>query len=299
VVFDSLDNTNVNLYFGVWGSAKGTLQWRNWNIEEAGLVNVLRREGAPCVVSTEDGRQLVEGRDYDRIEDPHMGNVPFGGEYQSWHEPPTIHTHLPDGTRLRVSWSYPPIVYDGEVAACISDPKTDQLLAEQARRMRELWGADGYMMSYDEFRCCNWDESCAERKRTPGQMLAESVRQCTKLVQPQQAYTWNDMFDPFHNAVQGPYFLVNGPWVGSWEGLDSGVIILNWNHGKRDQSLKFFADRGNRQILCGFYDNDLSEWTQWLESGKKVKGIVGYMYTTWRGDYSKLEKFAEMSAASK
>ena len=55
-------------------------------------------------------------------------------------------------------------------------------------------------------------------------------------------------------------------------GLDASVIILNWNHGKRDQSLKFFADRGNRQILCGFYDNDLSQWQEWLDSGRKVKG---------------------------
>ena len=294
VIFDSLDNTSVGLYFGVWGDAKGTLQWRNWKIEEVGLLNVLRREGAPCVVAAEDGKPLAEGRDYDRIEDPKMGNVPYAGEYQAWHEPPVIHTKLPDGTRLRVSWYFPPIVYDGEVSACISEPKTSQLLAEQAGRMRKLWGADGYMMSYDEFRCCNWDQSCEARKQTPGQMLAESVRACTKLVQPQEAYTWNDMFDPFHNAVEGPYYLVKGPWTGSWEGLDKSVIVMNWNHGKRDQSLKFFADRGNRQILCGFYDNDLSEWQQWLDSGKKVNGVVGYMYTTWRNDYSKLEKFAQM-----
>lgn len=298
LVFDSLDNSKVNLYFGVWGNGKGTLQWRNWDIEEVGLLNVLRRDGAPCVVTTEDGKPVTEGRDYDRIEDPHMGTVPYAGEYQAWHAPPTIHTKLPDGTRLRVSWYFPPIVYDGEVAACISEPKTDQLLADQARQMRQLWGADGYMMSYDEFRCCNWDASCAQRKQTPGRMLAESVRRCTKLVEPQQAYTWNDMFDPFHNAVEGPYYLVNGPWASSWEGLDPSVIILNWNHGKRDQSLKFFADRGNRQILCGFYDNDLSEWKQWLDSGKNVKGIVGYMYTTWKRDYSKLEEFAKMSRAT-
>lgn len=295
VVFDSLDNTIVNLYFGVWGDAKGTLQWRNWRIEEVGLLNVLRRDGAPCTVSTEDGKPLVEGKDYERIEDPHMGNVPWPGEYQAWHTPPAIRTKLPDGTRLRVSWSFPPIVYDGQVSACISEEKTNQLLADQAKRMRELWGSAGYMMSFDEFRCCNWDQSCQNRKLTPGQMLAQTLRQCTQLVQPQQAYTWNDMFDPYHNAVKGPYFLVNGPWTGSWEGLDPRVVILNWNHGKRDQSLKFFADRGNPQILCGFYDNGLSEWQQWLDSGKNVKGIVGYMYTTWRHDYSKLEQFAKMS----
>lgn len=296
IVFDSLDNTTVNLYFGVWGEGMGRLQWRNWRIEEVGLLNVLRRDGAPCTVTTEDGKPLVEGKDYDRIEDPHLGNVPYAGEYQAWHTPPTIHTHgLPDGARLRVAWFFPPIIYDGQVSACISEEKTNQLLADQAKRMRDLWGADGYMMSFDEFRCCNWDESCQQRKLTPGQMLADSLRRCTKLVQPQQAYTWNDMFDPYHNAVVGPYYLVNGPWTGSWEGLDPGVIILNWNHGKRDQSLKFFADRGNRQVLCGFYDNDLSEWQQWLDSAKHVKGVVGYMYTTWRHDYSKLEPFAKMS----
>ena len=296
-IFDSLDNTSVGVYFGVWGSARGTLQWKDWRIEEIGLVNVVRREGAPCIVKGEDGKAYTEGTDYERIEDPHMGKVPYAGEYTSWHEPPVIKTRLPEGTRLRVSWYYPPIVYDGQVAACISEPRTMQLLVDQSKRMKELWGANGYMMSYDEFRCFGWDESCEKRHQTPGQILADNLKQCTDLVKPQQAYTWNDMFDPYHNAVKGPYYLVNGPWTGSWEGLDKDVIILNWNHGKRDKSLPFFADRGNRQVLCGYYDNDLSEWKQWLISGAKVKGIVGYMYTTWRNDYSKLEEFAKMSRA--
>ena len=295
VVFDSLDNTDIGLYFGVWGKASGTLQWKDWKIEEAGLMNVLRREVTPCVVASEDGKPYVEGTDYQRIVDPHLGNKPWAGEYTSWHEPPVIKTKLPEGTKLRVSWYYPPIIYQGEVSACISDPRTQALFVDQAKRMREIWGAAGYMMSYDEFRCFNWDASCQDRKMTPGQMLAESARQCTKLIEPQQAYTWNDMFDPFHNAVEGPYYLVNGPWTGSWEGIDKSVIILNWNHGKRDQSLKFFADRGNRQILCGFYDHDLSTWKEWLDSGAKVQGIVGYMYTTWVRDFSKIEDFAKMS----
>jgi len=160
-----------------------------------------------------------------------------------------------------------------------------------------LWGSQGYMMSHDEFRCFNWDESCQKRKMTPGQLLAENLRQCTRLIEPQQAYVWNDMFDPYHNAVEGPYYLVNGPWTGSWEGLDKSVVIMNWNFGKRDQSLKFFADRGNRQILCGYYDNSLSQWKKWLESGAKVKGVIGYMYTTWRNNYEHLEEFAKMSRA--
>ena len=85
-------------------------------------------------------------------------------------------------------------------------------------------------------------------------MLAENVRACSDLLKPATAYVWNDMFDPFHNAVKGPYYLVNGPWTGSWEGLDKDVVIVNWNYGKRDESLKFFADRGHRQLIAGYYD---------------------------------------------
>ena len=295
VVFDSLDHTEANLYLGVWGGAKGTLQWKDWKIEEVGLVNVLRRLGAPCVVKTETGAMLIEGKDYQPIVDPHLGNDPYAGEYVSWHEPPVIKTKLPDGTKLRVSWYYPPIVYDGQVAICISEPKTMQLLADQSRRVKQLWGARGYMMSHDEFRVCNWDASCERRHQTPGQMLAQNLRQCTQLVAPQTAYVWNDMFDPFHNAVKGPYYLVNGPWTGSWEGLDKNVIVMNWNYGKRDESLKFFADRGNRQIIAGYYDGPLSDWKNWLTSAAKVKGVVGYMYTTWVGNYSDVEKFAQMA----
>lgn len=296
IIFNSLDHKEVLIYFGIWNNPKGEMAWKDWNIEEVGLLNVLRRPGAPCVVKDDQtGKTYEEGKDYDRIVDPHMGNDPWPGEYKVWHTPPVIHTKLPAGKRLRVSWYHPVIIYDGQVAACISEPKTTQLLQDQARRMKQLWHASTYMMEYDEFRTCNWDESCQQKHQTPGQMLADHVKMCTQMLAPDRAATWNDMFDPYHNAVKGPYYLVNGPWTGSWEGLDPKVLIFNWNYGKREQSLKFFADRGNEQIIAGYYDNDLSEWKNWLDSAKKVKGVVGYLYTTWRHDYSKLEKFAEMT----
>ena len=70
------------------------------------------------------------------------------------------------------------------------------------------------------------------------------------------------------------------------------MIIVNWNFGKRDESLKFFADRGHRQLVAGYYDAPLADAKAWVASAGKVKGIVGYMYTTWRGDFTKLEAFA-------
>ncbi len=106
-MFNTLNNKEVSVYFGVWGAAKGKLWWKDWRIEEAGLVNVLRRDGTPCVVKGDDGTAYEEGKDYDPIVDPHLGNDPWKGSFKVWHAAPAIHTKLPDGTRLR-SFLVPP-----------------------------------------------------------------------------------------------------------------------------------------------------------------------------------------------
>jgi len=288
IVFNSLDNRQVSVYFGVWGDAKGELQWKDWKIEEAGLVNVLRRPGTPCVV-----KGYVEGKDYDPIVDQQMGSLPWKGEYQPWHEPPVIRTKgIPDGTQLRVSWYHPAIIYHGQVSCCPSEPVTMELVADEAKRMKAAWGAAGYMMSHDEIRTLNWDESCMKRNLDAGQILADNVRQCTRLLAGSTVYVWSDMFDPHHNAVKD-YYLVRGDLAGSWEGLDKSVILMNWNFGKRDQSLKFFADRGHRQVIAGYYDGPVDQVKPWLQSAAKVKGVEGVMYTTWQNKYDDLEPFAK------
>lgn len=287
VVFNSLGNTEVVVYFGNWGGAGGRLQWKEWRIEEVGLLNVLRREGAPLEV---EGH--VEGRDFEPIEDPRMGVVPWKGGYEAWHEPPVIRTKLPDGTRLRVNWYHPAILHDGQVCVCPSEQETMELLADQARRMREAWEARGYMMSHDEIRTWNQDLACERRRLDAGPMLAENARACRRLLAGATAYVWSDMFDPFHNA-HGDYYLARGDFKGSWEGLDRDVVIVNWNYGKRDESLRFFAGRGHRQLIAGYYDTGPDQIRAWLESAKGVEGVIGVMYTTWRGAYDDLEAFAK------
>ncbi|MBN1419678.1 MAG: hypothetical protein JXP34_12945 [Planctomycetes bacterium] len=288
VVFDSLDNDEVAVYFGVWRASKGKLAWRNWRIEEVGLLNVLRRPGAPCVVEG-----YVEGKDYEPIVDPRMGNQPWKGGFEVWHEPPVIRTGLPDGTRLRVSWYFPPIIYRGQVMCCIAEPRVRELLADQAKRMRAAFGARGYMMSFDEIRCLGWDASCEAQKLSPGALLARTAKECAGLLEGATAYVWSDMFDPHHNA-KADYYLVRGDLSGSWEGLSKDVVIVNWNFGHRDESLRFFAGRGHRQVIAGYYDGDPEEARKWIASARGVDGIAGIMYTTWRDQYDDLEAFARI-----
>ena len=100
-------------------------------------------------------------------------------------------------------------------------------------------------------------------------------------------------FLPNHNARKD-YYLVRGDLAGSWDGLAPSVVIVNWNLGERDKSLKFFADRGHKQVLCGFYDAPSEAMAGWLKDASGVPGIVGVMYTTWANNFSELEKYSKV-----
>ncbi len=302
ITFNSLDRSEVQLYFGVWGGHKGTLWWSEPRLEECGLVNVLRRPGAPLAVKIEGGRALEEGADFKPVADPRLGAVPYAGEYEPWHEAPELRVRgLAEGTRLRVSFYHPHTIYEGQVSACVSEPAFTALLERQAADVHKLWAAPGYMMSHDEWRVLGWCDACQSRTLTPGQIVADNVRTCAGILRATapgaRVFVWSDMFDPHHNA-KPEYYLVHGDLSGSWAGLDKDVIVVNWNSGKAAESLKFFADRGHRQLIAGYYDGPLARTREWLDKTKGVPGVMGVMFTTWKANYSQLEAFAQMLDAA-
>ena len=297
-VFNSLESEEIAVYFGTWNGQSGTIQWADPKIEEVGLHNLLRRDGCPFEIKTEDGKVLVEGKDYQKVVDPLMGSKPYNGSYTLWHEPPAIKSSLPDGTRLRVSYYHTVTIHDGQVAACPSEPRTVELLRDEAKRMHALWGAKGYMMSHDEIRQLGWDDACRKRNLDAGAILADNVKTCVKILKETnpggEIYVWNDMFDPHHNAKKD-YYLVRGDLTGSWEGLDPDVIIVAWYFGKRAETYDFFTKRGHRVLAAGYYDGDpVSNARGWVDAAKKHPGkAVGIMYTTWERDFSHIEKFID------
>ncbi|MEO8351785.1 MAG: hypothetical protein ABI680_08635 [Chthoniobacteraceae bacterium] len=296
VVFNSQRFDSAQLYLGVWGATEGSIWIDDASLEEVAFVNLVRRPGCPLVVRRDDGGVLVEGRDYQELRDPGLGVNPWPGEYDTYHEPPALRTNLPDEAKLRVSYFHGATVNSHQAMICPSEPKTYELLRDQARRMHATWGASGYMMSHDEIRTLNWCDACQRRKLTPGEIIADNVKRCIDIlneVNPKgRIYVWSDMFDPNHNATAGPYYLVNGDLRGSWEGLDSGVIILPWYFEKRAESLRFFAERGHRQIIAGYYDSDPRRIIDWMNAAQSTpKSVTGVMFTTWQNNYSDLEAF--------
>jgi hypothetical protein len=307
VTFNSLEASQVNLYLGVWGGRGGTIWWDDVRVEPAGLVNVVRREGAPLMAVDADSKTVyLEGKDFDGARDPKLGTIPWPGCFTAWHDPPAI--TLPPGSRIRpgrrvlLSYYHTALIYEEQVACCMAEPKLYDILRWQIEQVHKNLQPDGYFLQHDEIRVQGWDASCRRTKLTPGQLLAQNLRKCMALVRHEDPgkpiFVWSDMFDPHHNAGKtGRYYLVrgDGPWSGSWKGLDRDVIVVNWNSDprKRVASMKHFAALGNRQILAGYYDGPPAAIAGWLRDAKDIPGIVGAMYTTWRHQYGDLESFTE------
>jgi hypothetical protein len=304
VVFNSLGETDVALYVGVWGGFDGTIWVDDLALDELSLVNVLRRDGCPLTVASADGKTVFEeGKDFESVRDETMLKNAAAGRWEFGHKGPTIRltagSRVQDGDKVNVSWYHPVLVHGEQVACSLLAPKVFELLADQAKRVNDLLHPKTLFMSHDEIRVAGWDETATKSGLTPGGQLAENARRCVKIIKDvdpaARVVVWSDMFDPNHNAVDH-YYLVNGSWKGSWEGLPKDVVVANWNGGKAAASLKFFADRGHPQVIAGYYDGDLSNFRKWDAAARGVPGVRGFMYTTWAHNFGLLEAYGKAIA---
>ncbi len=295
LVFNSLQYHEARIYLGTWGGKAGRLWWDDVRLEEIGLVNVLRRSGCPLEVRGESGVVYREGQDFEPIRDPHLR------VWEAYHEPPTIQltpqSRIQEGQRLRVSYYHPIIIGQWQIMCCLSEPSIYDIMRRQVEAVNDLLHPSTFFMQHDEIRVANWDHACQSRGLTPGEMLADNARRCLAIIHDinpgAKVWVWSDMFDPMHNAVD-EYYLVNGTWAGSWEGLPPEIGIVNWAGHLKGANLKWFADRGHQQILAGYYDGDRdgAAIRDWLKAGDGLPGIVGAVYTTWQDNYDHMEAWA-------
>jgi hypothetical protein len=310
IIFNTLENTEVGLYVGIWGGSQGKIWFDEVGLKETAGVNLLRSEGCPLKVTSEDGKtEYAEGRDFEKWEYPKLGRVPSLGGYEAWHPPPPVvikdGSRIRDGDTLKVSFYHTVVIHDGQVPCCLRSEELFGCMENQVRDLKRYFAPKKYFMGYDEIRVAGQCALCRREGETAGQVLAENVRRSTAIIRkvdPQaEIFTWSDMFDPNHNAVDD-YYLVGSTFKGSWEGLDKDVRIGAWYFEKRDQSLPFFAARGHMMFIAGYYDDSahLKENVDaWLKAAAKVKGVEGIMYTTWRNNYSDLEKFADAARSAR
>ncbi len=299
IPFNTLEATEITLSINVSRAIAGTVWFDEMTIQPAGLQNVLRRDATPLTVTDATGAIVYEeGVDFAQVVDPNLN------PYSLDHAGPAI--EIPEGSRIGdketilVSWYHPTLIYNDQVNISINDPKVFELMEWEMRQAVDLYDAPGYFMNVDEIRVGGWEKLPGQVELTPGEMLADYTTRAMEIMErtaPEaDVYVWSDMYTPHHNARpfearNAYYFLVNGNWDGSWETLPSDVIIMNWYAPTREAT-QWWADRGHKQILCGYYDGPIrSNIQRWMNVSERVQGVIGMMYTTWQRNFDHIEEF--------
>jgi hypothetical protein len=295
MLFNSQTSTSVRVYAGLWNGERGRLWLDDWSIEEVGLLNVLRRDGTPVSVTSADGGvTYAEGSDYGRIEDPELS--PWRADRDS---PPL---RIPDGSRisdgddLLVSWYHPMVVNRSQVTICMGEERIYETMDREAKLLAEHLPSRTFLLATDEVRAGGSCEAC--RGRDMGELLGECITRQTAIIRRYnpgaRIAIWSDMLDPHLNA-HGDYYLVEGDFTGSWEHVPSDLLIAVWGGAPREDSLRFFADRGSPTLIACYYDaDDLTQVQRWLDLARAAPHVSGFMYTTWQRKYALLEEFGAL-----
>jgi len=336
LTFNTLNRAKIQVYLSPNMTA-GTMWMSEFTVEPAGIMNVLRRDNTPFVMTSEDGLvTYVEGVDYTDAEDLNNRGGDFVGAVDyyikklnygrsQWHDVPTINTvggTLSEGDVVLCTY-YHIGFFKGVWKVCPTDPQYFKRLEVIANfYVKNLDGVDGYYFSHDEIRLSGCDPSC-QGYGTQGQHLAANIKFCydlmTSIDTGKPLFVWNDMFDPYHNANWYPRYQNGTPHYLSWEGLDPSIIIANWNFRstlvdkdnesnpsgieKYKRSIDFFYSLGNKQILAGYYDHfftdDPTSEIPWHQYAQD-KRYRGAMYATWVSprDYSNLQAYINMVNSS-
>jgi hypothetical protein len=294
--FNSLDYDKVRIYLGAWGGSSGRFWVDDLEIEEVGLLNVLRRPGTPVRVQDEEtGVLYTEGTDLTRIEDPKL-NFRFD------HNPPAIGirpaSRIKNGQRLRVSYYHGMAINRGQVSVCMSESKVYEIWKRQIKLLHERLAPDKYLLSMDEIRAGGACRACKKRGLTMAQILGDCVTQQVGMIRDvnpdAEVLVWSDMFDPNHNA-RADYYLVDGDFTESWNYIPKDLVIVCWYYNKRNESLSFFSSLGFRTLAGAYYDGDtLDNPRGWLDVLEHTAGAGGIMYTTWRNKYELLAPFGNL-----
>jgi hypothetical protein len=294
--FNSWYADHIHLNFGVFEGNRGKVWVDDLEIEEVGLMNVVRRQGAPLTVRDETtGTVYEEGRDFAPIHDPQL-------DFLWTHESPVIgllaRSRIQDGARLRVSYYHGTTIYNDQVSACPSEEQTYEIWKEQFPLIEKYFSPKRYFLSVDEVRLLNRCEACRQRHLEASAILGQMTQWLydqVRVVNPgADVVVWSDMFDPNHNA-QPLYYLVDGSLENTWQFLPKDMGIVLWYFERREASLDFFSSRGFRTIAGAYYDaDDLKNPEGWLESMDRTPHAVGIMYTTWSNKYKLLAAFGDL-----
>jgi len=294
VAFNSLGDEKVSIWVGVWSGSTGRFWIDDAAIEEVALLNLLRREGTPVVVRSEDGEAYEAGRDYTAPVDTQLN-------FFADHDGPPLEIlpggRIADGARLRVDYYQALALRHSQMGVCLSEPRLFEICDEIITALEEHLAPQAYFIGADEVRHGGWCRTCEARGISTGEIIGQGIARQAAIIRRHHPdagiFLWSDMLDPHANA-RDHYFLTRGDLSGSWVAVPRDLVAVVWEPRAREASFHHFAELGFRVMASTYADRGgVDELYGWLGAMARIDTRAGVMYTTWRRDYSKLEAFAE------
>ncbi len=287
---------DVRVYAGLWGGKTGKVWFDDLAIEEIGLVNPVRRDGTPFVVTNAQTKQsYVEGKDYTL---PSFKLHVYGTDTKSIDLNIPQGSSIADGADLLVSYYQPGQISNSQRSVCMSEPELYEYFKASAQAIVETLKPRKWFLSMDEIRAAGSCQTCKKRGISLAAILGDCITkqyQIIKEVSPDATvYIWSDMIDPNHNCHNN-YYLCEGDYTGAWDLIPKDIVVSCWYHGKREASMKFFSEKGFRTQGAAYYDTDtIDSCADWLETCNHTKNCTGIMYTTWQSKYALLPAFGDL-----
>ena len=296
---EAKNDEKVTLFFGHWGR-EGRLEVAKIEVRERGICGATRRKGIPFTVKdAESGRIYREGCDYAEVPPISVrGEGDPLGPYLELDIPPA--SRIKEGERLLVTAEIPNSFRSAkrdQYAACMSNPDYYARMRLAAQTVQKMLKPKKWFFCFDELRSANTCAACRARKLDMAHLIGDCLtrqREIVREVAPDAVcYVWGDMLDPNHNANEG-YAHTLGSYEGIAKCIPQDLVICPWWGKKADVQAAYWAANGFRCIAGAYYDDkshrNARAWRAAMDSHPGM--FTGWIYATWRYDYSEMESFA-------
>ena len=304
-VFNTMEACEIELSVGVTEYKGGTAWFDDIAVEPAGLLNIVRRDATPLVVTSADGKTVYkEGRDFERVCDVEFTSKSLGDVR---HAAPPIRLTPKSrikGRKLLVSYYHAMRIYNDQIGLSFEEPRLYEMMDRQMELVARLWPTRALFMAADEIRVSGWEVQEGGANLSPADLLAQYMKRSLDIIRKYspgaQLYIWSDMFTPFHNGrpfeEAGYFYFCKGTYYGCWKELPSEVRIANW-YAPSKLSPVWFEQRGHKQIMCGYYDtpNLKANIARWMEMTEGVDNVIGIMYTNWSTGFDLMEEYFRLA----
>jgi hypothetical protein len=285
--FITRDQTEVNVYAGIWGGKTGRFWLDDLQVREyCSLADIVRRDGTPLALRSADRQAaFVEGVDFAKLENRRsLEAIRL-----------TPGSSIREGERLLLDCYKTPFIgqeWGRQISLCMSNPALYEYWEAQARRLHEVLPFKKFLLEMDEIRNGGGCLLCRNSGKTMAQILGDCItrqRAIFKAIDPEiEVLIWSDMLDPNHNAHDN-YYGVVGDFTGSYQYVPKDLVIMCWWNQMKETSLAFFSGEGFRTIGACYYDaDDLTNSREWLDLLRRTPGAQGIMFTSWQKKYGLL-----------